>query len=113
LTLFIDPILKLWMGRSFADAAWIIGGLTVFSAITALTAPFNMILNAAGRTDTQIAAWTIFLALELAGKWAMLPVAGIWVLPFIDTIIYALAISPAMVIIGRRIAGANPILEAT
>ena len=35
LTLFIDPILTLWMGLNFTDAAWIIGGLTVFSAVTA------------------------------------------------------------------------------
>lgn len=113
LTLFIHPILMLWMGRGFANAEWIIGGLAVSAAFTALTAPFNMILNAAGRIAPQIGAWTVFLALALVAKWMLLPVAGIWVLPFIDTMIYALAISPAMVIIGRRIAGANPIMEAT
>jgi O-antigen/teichoic acid export membrane protein len=113
LTLFIHPILMLWMGRSFADAEWIIGGLAVFAALTALTAPFNMILNAAGRIPPQIGAWTVFLALALVAKWLLLPMTGIWVLPFIDTMLYALAISPAMVIIGRRIAGANPIVNAT
>ena len=108
LTLFIDPILMLWMGRSFADAAWIIGGLAVFSAITALTAPFNMILNAAGRTDVQIAAWAIYLVLALAAKWVLLPIAGILVLPFIDTLFYALAIAPVMGVIARRIANPAP-----
>lgn len=108
LTLLIDPILMLWMGRSFPDAAWIIGGLTIFSAITALTAPFNMILNAAGRTDPQIVTWTIYLALALASKWVLLPIVGIWVLPLVDTLFYALAIAPVMCFLASRIANPAP-----
>lgn len=110
LTLLIDPVLMLWMGRSFPDAAWIIGGLSVFSAITALTAPFNMILNATGRTAPQIVTWTIYLLLALAVKWIMLPIAGIWALPFVDTLFYALAITPVMGVIAHHIA--NPAAPA-
>lgn len=105
LTLFIDPILMLWMGRSFANAEWIIGGLAVFSAITALTAPFNMVLNAAGRIPPQIATWSLFLALALTAKWVLLPIAGLWVLPLIDALFYAAIIAPTMIVIARRIAG--------
>lgn len=111
LTLFIDPILMLWMGRSFADAEWIIGGMAVFASITALTAPFNMILNAAGSIQQQIGAWSVYLALALMGKWLLLPVTGIWILPFIDTVLYAFAITPLMLFTGRRIASGKPIGE--
>lgn len=112
LTLLIDPILMLWMGRNFADAGWIIGGMAVFAAVTALTAPFNMILNATGSIPQQIGAWTVYLALVLPGKWLLLPVTGIWVLPFIDTVLYALAVTPLMLFTGRRIASAKPCGEA-
>ena len=109
LTYFIDPILMLWMGRSFADAEWIIGGLALFSAITALTAPFNMVLNAGGRIPPQIRVWGVYLVAALAAKWLLLPVGGIWVLPFIDTVLYALVIAPTMMLIARRIAGTGRI----
>ena len=104
LTIFIDPILMLWMGRSFAQAAWIIGGLAFFSAITSLTAPFNMVLNAAGKIHPQIGVWSIFLALSLAAKCVLLPIAGIWVLPLIDTVLYGIVVSPPMILIAWRVA---------
>lgn len=102
LTLFIDPLLLLWMGRRFADAHWIVGGMAVFSAATALTSPFNMILNAAGRVIPQIICWSIFLLAVVGAKWLLLPVTGIWILPLVDATLYALVLAPPMIVIGRQ-----------
>jgi O-antigen/teichoic acid export membrane protein len=109
LTLFIDPILIVWMGRDFGNAEWIIGGMAVFAAVTAITAPFNMVLNSAGRVSSQIGAWMVLLTLAVTTKWIALPIAGIWVLPFIDAVIYAFAISPLMIHIAWRVAGTKQI----
>lgn len=104
LTIFIDPILMMWMGRKFAEAEWIIGGLALFSLITAMTAPFNMVLNATGKVSPQVLVWSMFLASTLAAKWIILPATGIWVLPLIDTLLYGTIVSPMMLLVAKRIA---------
>ncbi|WP_454597962.1 lipopolysaccharide biosynthesis protein [Qipengyuania sp. SM2507] len=93
LTIGIDLILNVWMGRSFPNQHKIVAGLAGFSAVTALTAPFNMILNASGQIKPQIAAWGIFVPIAICAKWIMLPVFGAWVLPLVDTLLYSLLIS--------------------
>ena len=99
---FIDPILMLWMGRKFENAQWIIAGLATFAAVTAIAAPFNMVLNASGATRSQIIAWSLFLPLALVAKWLLLAEFGVWMLPLVDAIFYALVILPAMAIVARK-----------
>lgn len=101
LTMGIDLILDLWMGRSFPDQHNIVAGLAGFSAVTALTAPFNMILNAAGQVKAQIAAWGVFVPIAISAKWILLPLIGAWVLPLVDALLYSLLISVPIFLLAR------------
>ena len=103
LTIGIDLIMNLWMGRAFADQHKIILALSTFSAVSALTAPFNMILNAAGQVKAQIAAWSCFLPLAIGVKWILLPRAGVWMLPFIDAVFYSFIIGIPMFFLARNV----------
>ncbi|MCD1590093.1 hypothetical protein K7H13_04860 [Qipengyuania citrea] len=93
LTIAIDLILNLWIGRSFPDQHKIVAGLVGFSAVTALTAPFNMILNAAGQVKMQIAVWGFFVPIAISAKWVLLPLIGAWVLPLVDALLYSFMIT--------------------
>lgn len=101
LTIGIDLILNFWMGRSFSDQHKIVAGLTGFSAVTALTAPFNMILNANGQVKVQIIAWGIFVPVAICTKWILLPLIGSWVLPLIDAFIYSLVLTIPIFLVAR------------
>lgn len=101
LTIGIDLILNLWMGRSFPGQHKIVAGLAGFSAVTALTAPFNMILNAAGQVKVQIAAWGVFVPIAICAKWMLLPLIGAWVLPLVDALLYSLLLSIPIFLVAR------------
>ncbi|WP_336987709.1 oligosaccharide flippase family protein [Altererythrobacter aquiaggeris] len=101
LTIGIDFILHLWMGRSFSGQHKVVAGLAIFSAVTALTAPFNMILNAAGQVKPQIVAWGLFVPLAIGMKWVLLPRVGTWVLPLVDALLYSLLISLPIFFLAR------------
>lgn len=101
LTIGIDLILNLWMGRSFSDQHKIVAGLAGFSAVTALTAPFNMILNAAGQVKAQIAAWAVFVPIAICAKWILLPLIGAWILPLVDALFYSVLISIPIFLLAR------------
>lgn len=103
LTFGIDLVMRLWMGRSFSDQHKIIAGITAFSAILALTAPFTMILNAAGRIKQQIVAWTVFVPIAFGAKWALLPLLGTWTLPLVDAVAYALIMSVPFFMLARNV----------
>lgn len=103
LTVAIDLIMHLWMGRFFPDQRKIVAGLAVFSAVMALTGPFNMILNATGHIKAQIVAWAGFVPIAIAVKWILLPQLGSWVLPLVDALLYALAISTLVFVLARRV----------
>lgn len=103
LTIGIDLIMNLWMGRSFSDQHKIIAGITAFSAILALTAPFTMILNAAGRVKQQIAAWAIFVPIAFGAKWALLPLLGTWTLPLVDAVTYTILMSVPFFMLAKKV----------
>lgn len=108
LTIGIDLIMNLWMARSFPNQHKIVAGIAAFSAVLALTAPFNMILNAAGQVKQQIAAWAIFVPIAVGVKWALLPSLGTWTLPLIDAVAYVLLISTVFFILARNVIQVDP-----
>lgn len=107
LTVGIDLIMNLWMGRSFSNQHKIVAGIAAFSAILALTAPFSMILNAAGQVKQQIAAWAIFVPIAVGAKWALLPLLGTWTLPLVDAVAYALLMTTLFFILARNVTQAG------
>ncbi len=107
LTIGIDLIMTLWMSRSFPDQHKIIVGLAAFSSMMALTAPFNMILNAAGQVKAQIAAWAVFVPIAICVKWALLPRLGAWALPLVDAVLYTVLISILFFLLARNVIRAD------
>lgn len=89
-------IIHLWMGRSFVDQQLILGLLGGFSVVMAITAPFNMILNASGRIRVQIMAWLVFAIATICLKVIFVSAERLWVVPMISLIIYAVCITPPM-----------------
>lgn len=89
-------IIYLWMGRSFVGQQLILGLLGGFSVVMAITAPFNMILNASGRIRVQIIAWSIFAVSTICLKVIFVAAERLWVVPMISLIMYAVCITPPM-----------------
>jgi len=48
LTLGIDLIMQLWVGQAFPDQGLVVAAMAASATIIAVTAPYNMVLNAAG-----------------------------------------------------------------
>lgn len=96
LTVAGNWIIHLWMGRSFVDQQLILGFLGGFSVIMAITAPYNMILNASGRIGIQVIAWTLFALSSISLKIMLVTENRMWAAPMISLLMYALFITPAM-----------------
>lgn len=97
LTALADPIMKAWMGRSFADQHLILAGWTFTASVIALTAPYNMVLNAAGLARPQIVPWVGFLLASGSAKILLIHANTAWYFPWITAFSYITFISPRMI----------------
>jgi O-antigen/teichoic acid export membrane protein len=102
LTWYVDLILTLWMGRPFADQELIMLGWTAAATIIAITAPYNMVLNAAGMAAPQVLPWAVFLGVSVMAKALFLTEETAWSAPWITAGVYLVAITPAMIFTARR-----------
>lgn len=102
LTWYVDPILTLWMGRPFADQELIMLGWTAAATVIAVTAPYNMVLNAAGMAAPQVLPWAVFLGVSVIAKALFLTEDTTWWAPWITAGVYLVAITPAMIFTARR-----------
>lgn len=102
LVLLADPIIQLWMGRTFPDQRLILLGLVASTTIVALTSPFNMILNAAGMAKEQILPWTVFVVLCLVAKSFLVSPGTTWWVPWITTAAYAVFVTPRVLQLAFR-----------
>ncbi len=105
LTVFANPIMYAWMGRTFADQKLILLGWTAAATVISLTAPYNMVLNAAGMARTQILPWVAFVVFSVGAKALLLTAETAWWAPWITAGVYAVAITPWMIVMARRVIG--------
>jgi O-antigen/teichoic acid export membrane protein len=91
-----DPLIALWMSRGFADQQAVVAAFSAFTLLTAMTAPYAMVLNSRGAVRPQIIAWAIFLTLTVSGKALAVGTAPLWVVPLISAAIYAGVVLPLL-----------------
>lgn len=103
LTALADPIMSAWMGRAFADQKLILLGWTAATTVIAFTAPYNMVLNAAGLARPQILPWAAFVLISFAAKALLLTPETAWWAPWITAAVYVVTISPWMIAMGRKV----------
>lgn len=97
LLLTSDWIIQLWVGRSFENQKLVILGFVALSVATAITSPYNMVLNALGKVQVQIYAWGAFVVVTALAKLAVVA-AAVWALAAVSAIAYASIILPTMII---------------
>lgn len=96
LVLLSEPIMMLWMGRTFSDQQAVLAFLCVLFSIMAFVSPFNMVLNSMGRVRVQIYPWVAFMLLTIATKSLLLDHGRLWLVPMISCIGFAGIILPSM-----------------
>lgn len=102
MTALADPIMMAWMGRSFADQHLILLGWTIAASVIAVTAPYNMVLNAHGVARPQILPWVAFVLASIGAKAAVLGPETAWWAPWITAGVYAVTITPRMIVLARQ-----------
>lgn len=109
LVFFVDPIIQLWMGRTFPDQQLVLMGMVVLATLIAATSPFNMILNAAGMASQQILPWLTLVAISAIAKILLVTPKTIWWVPWITAVAYATCVTPRIIQLTiRRISLVNP-----
>ncbi len=102
MTIFADPIMKAWMGRSFADQQWVLIGWTLTAAVIAATAPCIMLLNAAGLVRPQILPLVAFVTISIGAKFLLPSAQTLWLGPMITAFTYAVFVTTPMIVLAKR-----------
>ncbi|MGL5011508.1 MAG: lipopolysaccharide biosynthesis protein [Paracoccaceae bacterium] len=105
LTAGIDPIMQFWTGRAFPDQTLVIATMAIAATIMAVTSPWNMVLNAAGRVGVQIWVWGAFVLVSVLGKVLLIPVQGAWIVSVVTAMAYLACVTPVIIIAALRITG--------
>ncbi len=96
MTVFAEPLMHAWMDRSFANQQAVILGWTAAATVIALTAPYNMVLNASGMAREQILPWMSFVMLSISIKYFSLTAETVWLSPWITALVYIVTVLPVM-----------------
>jgi O-antigen/teichoic acid export membrane protein len=102
MTVFADPLMHAWMHRSFANQQAVILGWTAAATVIALTAPYNMVLNASGMARKQIFPWMVFVILSISIKYFALTAETVWLSPWITALVYIATVLPVMMITAKK-----------
>lgn len=102
MTLFADPLMEAWMHRVFAGQQIILLGWTAAATVIAVTAPYNMVLNASGMVNQQILPWAVFVVITIWAKYLVLTAGTVWLVPWITAAAYVVIISPVMITSAQR-----------
>lgn len=102
MTVFADPLIHAWMHRSFANQQAVVLGWTAAATVIALTAPYNMVLNASGMAREQILPWIVFVILSISIKYFALTAETVWLSPWITAIAYVLTVLPIMMSTAKK-----------
>jgi O-antigen/teichoic acid export membrane protein len=108
MTLWVDPIMQFWTGKSFPHQQLVLMAFAVSGTIIALTSPSNMVLNAAGIVNVQFWAWLAFVGLSVLGKAIFVPMHGAWVVGAVTAVCYGICITPAMIVYALRATQPHP-----
>ncbi|GAB1478806.1 hypothetical protein MASR2M74_13610 [Paracoccaceae bacterium] len=102
MTLFAVPLMEAWMHRAFAGQQMILLGWTAAATVIAVTAPYNMVLNASGMVRQQILPWVAFVVITIGAKYYFLSADSAWLAPWITAIVYAATVLPVMTVLAMR-----------
>ena len=102
MTAYSDFLFDIWMSRNFEDQKRILIGWTASATIIALTAPYNMILNASGMASKQLPPWIVFVSISVALKYFLLTGQTAWIAPWITTGVYAVTVLPVVAVLAMQ-----------
>ena len=108
LTLGIDLIMQLWVGKAFDDQRLVLAAMTLSTTVIAVTSPYNMVLNAAGQVKVQIWGWGAFVVVSVIAKVLLLPILGAWSVAMVTAVVYAVCVTPAIILSALRVTRAAP-----
>ena len=97
LVLLGDWLIWLWMGRSFDQQTAVLAAVAAFATVMAFTSPYNMQLNASGKVNLQIVAWTGFGFIVVPAKYLLVSETALWWAPLSSAMVYAVTVLPAMI----------------
>lgn len=101
-----ETVAYIWMGRDFVDITEILAMFALLYFLIAITSPYQMLLNSAGKVKVQIIAWTAFLIVSAGAKYLALVMMGYaWIVPLVSAMTFAVCVLPTVVISARRIYG--------
>ena len=84
----LHGIMDFWASRQFENQVLVVFGYSVFAMVIAFTSPWNMVLNAMGLVNVQIAAWALFVSLSVLVKLAFVGVFDAWIVGFVSALFY-------------------------
>lgn len=105
--LLLDSVMYVWMGKSFEGQSIVLAGMVLFAVATAITAPFNMVLNAAGRASAQVVPWAAFVLISLILKALLINEGAVVFVPALGALVYFLAVTPFMIREAAKVLGAG------
>ena len=94
LVVFSEPIMQLWMGRTFTNQYAIIAWLGMLSVCMAISSPYHMIMNSLGALKLQTAAWAVYLAVTAALKLVVVTELGMVSVAAVSALCYCAIIVP-------------------
>lgn len=96
LVLLGEPIMMLWMGRTFTDQQPVLLFLSVMFCLMAFASPFQMLLNSTGRLKAQIYPWVVFMVVTIVAKFLLLNQDSLWLVPMISCVGFSVIVLPSM-----------------
>lgn len=88
LAVFIDYILKLWLGKTFDYSYVAFLGMCLMNCLLAFISPYFMVLNAFGKVKIQIYIFIIYTPITFVLKYYLTKIYGASVTPYISFVLY-------------------------
>lgn len=101
ISFFADPLMTTWMHRVFVNQQMILLGWTAAATVIAITAPYNMVLNASGVVHQQILPWVAFVVISVGVKYFYMSAETVWLAPWITFVVYAATVLPVMIVLAK------------
>lgn len=98
---FGNTLLDHWIARPLHAPRWLLVGLVGWTLLSAVTAPYFMVLNAAGVLKLQLIGWCAFLAVSVTLKLILAQHVGLAGIPIGACIAYMITLVP-LVALGHR-----------
>jgi O-antigen/teichoic acid export membrane protein len=96
-------VLRVWLGSGFEVSRLLLGALALFAIGTSASAPFFMVLNAAGVVYPQVMLFLIFTPVALVAKIELGRIFGPVGVAAAGGLCYGMIVVPAVVLLARRV----------